>query len=140
MSDNNPQFPNMLDYFGSLHVDPASSTEGQSSVNAASIDVTAVADVLEAARRQWQQALPQLDLPDIDIRFDDLPAGELGQAIVTQVDAGWRPVSGTLILDKAGDGRGWFLDATPDDHGEFSRSLTTTAFAAPAGIGPLDPI
>ena len=59
-------------------------------------------------------------LENIDIQVVDLEDNTLGRA-----------VPGTIYIDVNAAGHGWFVDATPDDHSEFSYSSALTLIALP---------
>ena len=72
------------------------------------------------------QVSPQLSpsenktLENIDIQVVDLAGDTLGRA-----------VPGTIYIDVNAAGHGWFVDATPDDHNEFTFSSELTLIALP---------
>jgi hypothetical protein len=60
----------------------------------------------------WNQALHENQPLLVQIAIADLPAGELGEASITRLDAAGRPAEGSIILDTNADGHGWFVDPT----------------------------
>ena len=75
----------------------------------------------------WQRADPAVPPLQLRVAIADLPAGQLGAASITQLDASGRPSEGQIALDWNGDGAGWFVDPTPLDASEFS-DPTSAAF------------
>jgi RHS repeat-associated protein len=97
------------------------------SSRAASVEATGslsgTRDALELARvalDAFSDASGTPSRPLIRVAIADLPAGDLGRAWITQLDAAGRPSEGRIVLDWNGDGHGWFIDPTPLDASEFS--------------------
>ncbi len=105
-------------------VDPAGE------LTATELDPVAIENLSQNALDIWQDIVA-LEVP-LDIRavVADLPPGQLAEARPTKFDDQGRPVGGTLIIDVNASGRGWFIDDTPADHGEFTVSLSEVAFRA----------
>ena len=81
----------------------------------------------DAALGRWLATDPSIRYLQLDVSIADLPAGELGRAYITQLDAAGRPSEGRIVLDWNGDGHGWFVDPTPLDASEFA-DPTSAAF------------
>jgi len=102
-----------------LLVDAAAEPQPQ----AQSVTQAAAETVLDSV---VEQLSPQLTpgetekLENIDIQVVDLEDNTLGRA-----------VPGTIYIDVNAAGHGWFVDATPDDHSEFSYSSALTLIALP---------
>jgi hypothetical protein len=83
--------------------------------------------LLDEALDLWRQvsggALPM----QVRLAVADLEPGELAHAWITQLDAVGGPSEGKIVLDWNGDGRGWFVDATPLDASELG-DVTSAAF------------
>ncbi|MDM9385690.1 PKD domain-containing protein [Chlorogloeopsis sp. ULAP01] len=77
---------------------------------------------------------------NINFSFTDLPTGQLAEAQITNYDSLGRPNGGTILIDHNANGIGWFIDRTPWENGEFTSSLTDTAFRATTGdaVGKYD--
>ena len=106
---------------------PGSSTTPAIPVNAPPLVVRDALELVEHAAALWLTAAGSLPRPQLNVSIADLPAGELGRAYITQLDAAGRPSEGRIVLDWNGDDRGWFVDPTPLDASEF-RDPTSAAF------------
>lgn len=84
----------------------------------------------QSALRLWEDKLDQETSLQITVGLEDLPDGQLGEAVISAFGADGRPADGTIVLDIDANGLGWFIDETPLENGEFATQLTTTAFRA----------
>ena len=73
--------------------------------------------------------------PPLSVTYDvrDLPDGQLSEAWITGLSDAGLPVEGHITVDCDANGRGWFIDATPADHIEFSAPVGEAAFIATSG-------
>jgi hypothetical protein len=83
-----------------------------------------------SALEQWKNFK---DSFNFNIEIKDLPTGQLADTQITEFDRQGTPIAGTLTLDVDGNGLGWYLDPTPEDHTEYATALTPTAFKATPG-------
>ncbi|MBI3350153.1 MAG: tandem-95 repeat protein, partial [Burkholderiales bacterium] len=86
---------------------------------ATTLDLSAALAMLDRAQALWQAQLGLATPLQLRISLADLPAGELGEAYITQLDASGVPLEGRIVLDLDADGHGWFVDPTPQDAVEF---------------------
>ena len=82
-------------------------------------EVLQLRDVAVSLWTAFDAAVSMMPL-SIRIALEDLPEGELGNAYITRLAADGSPSEAKIILDRNGDGRGWFVDGTPLDASEFS--------------------
>jgi len=89
----------------------------------ASVDLNkAWAEINSAARAAWSEALGlPVDL-EVELVVDRLDAGVLGYAEVLKLGSDGRPLKGRITIDAMAAGRGWFVDPTPTDSGEFGNN------------------
>ena len=76
--------------------------------------------MIQYALHEWSRVADVGLASNIRIAIADLPAGELGRATITHLDASGAPSEARIVLDWNGDGHGWFVDATPLDASEFA--------------------
>ena len=74
------------------------------------------AQAVAAAISLWVRQMNLAELPQVNVRIADLPAGQLGRASCH-----------TITLDSNANGAGWFVDATPWEHSEFVGLHTATS-------------
>ncbi|MEO1616045.1 MAG: CARDB domain-containing protein [Planctomycetota bacterium] len=75
----------------------------------------------QAALQRWE-SVSDVPLPDMEVTQDDLPAGYLGLAEITQWSGDGQPVRGKITVDTDADGHGWWIDSTPGEDSEFTRT------------------
>jgi Pretoxin HINT domain len=66
----------------------------------------------------------------LTVTFEDLPAGELGEAHIDDIGSNGLPTAGTILLSTDADGVGWYVDPTPLDNSAFATQLAPDAFEA----------
>ena len=98
----------------------AAGDRGGATSAAGSPGITAALSMVNIAGALWTQAAEQSGSGNWRLSIADLPAGQLGQAYITQLDANGKPSEGRIVLDVNADGHGWFVDPTPLDASEFS--------------------
>jgi hypothetical protein len=81
----------------------------------------------------WTEFLQGHPSFNLNIEFSDLPVGQLADSSITSFNRQGTPIAGTLTLDTDANGLGWYLDPTPEDHIEYTTSLTPTAFKSTPG-------
>ena len=93
-----------------------------------------LAPLLAEALALWQAALgqPVPVTPIVDVSA--LPAGVLGETLITGMDAENRPTGYIVVLSPDAAGQGWYVDGSPEDNTEFSQSLSTSALQATPGL------
>ncbi len=77
-----------------------------------------------AALQNWRRAGLDTSMMQVEYRIADLPGRALGWTI------GSSDGSAVILIDSDAGGHGWFVDATPTDHAEF------TGVSAIVGIHP----
>ena len=82
------------------------------------------------ALRQWIDIVGGVGPMQIVLETADLPDAELAAIDIDRVNRRGLPVAGTITLDADAAGVGWFIDSTPDEHGEFAAQLSDNAFQA----------
>jgi hypothetical protein len=93
----------------------------QRSSNPAAVSLAGIGQALtlrDLALQLWRDS--SIAANAIRVSIADLPAGELGHAWITQLDAQGKPSEARIVIDANADGHGWFVDATPLDASEFS--------------------
>ncbi|HEX5000284.1 MAG TPA: DUF4114 domain-containing protein [Terriglobia bacterium] len=81
----------------------------------------------DTALSLWRLATGSALPMTIRVAIADLPAGQLGEAVITRYDSHGLPVDGRITVDVNGDGHGWFVDTTPLDDSEFRTSSPDVA-------------
>ncbi|MGF1520904.1 MAG: hypothetical protein ACFBSF_01115, partial [Leptolyngbyaceae cyanobacterium] len=108
--------------------DPVDSDSGNALI------ADALPAISQAAIAHWQNAGISPDdadlLSHVDFQIADLPSDTLGETI-----------GQSIVLDIDGAGKGWFVDATPQEHSEFSFMLSPHELQADAestAVGKVD--
>ncbi len=89
-----------------------------------------VAALLMDAEEEWVPAVGSFPSLSISIVVEPLSPGFLGESSVTAWTIRGRPLTGVIYLSPDADGRGWFIDPSPDGSDAFSGTLSSTAFIA----------
>ena len=97
---------------------------------ASPVDDIATSSLILAAQHLWAATVPGASSLLIDVVFQDLPNGELGESQIDTVTPDGLPAVGTIVLSPDAAGLGWFLDATPQDNSEFGTQFDSDAFGA----------
>jgi hypothetical protein len=96
----------------------AATQTGDSSANDLA-DRALLAAILNDVAADWQADLPGAVLPQVHLAVQDLPAGELGEAVIDAVGADGLPTAGTIVLSPSAAGVGWFVGSAPPAAGEY---------------------
>jgi hypothetical protein len=88
-------------------------------VPALDLDRAMLTSLVAESRTRWETSgIDTSLLGDVEVRVSDLPANQLALA-----------AANVIIIDSSAAGYGWFVDATPQDNGEF-RQVSSTEFRA----------